>query len=52
MGREGYERKVLGMGISLYGRSVGQPGVSSSTRDLEIWLKGARGGVPLPVGAL
>jgi len=29
------------MGISLYGVSVGQPGVGSSTRDLEIWLKGA-----------
>jgi hypothetical protein len=27
------------MGISLYGSSVGQPGVGSSTRDFEIWLK-------------
>jgi len=41
MGPEGYERKALGMGISLYGGSVGQPGVGSSTRDFEIWLKGA-----------
>ena len=38
---EGYERKALGMGISLYGGSVGQPGVGSSTGDFEIWLKGA-----------
>jgi hypothetical protein len=29
------------MGISLHGGSVGQPGVDSSTRDFEIWLKGA-----------
>jgi len=27
----GYERKAPGMGISLYGGSVGQPGVGSST---------------------
>jgi len=40
-GPEGYERKALGMGISLYGGSVGQPGVGSSTGDIEIWLKGA-----------
>jgi len=40
-GPEGYERKALGMGIPLYGGSVGQPGVGSSTRDFEIWLKGA-----------
>ena len=26
-GPEGYERKALGTGISLYGDSVGQPGV-------------------------
>ena len=38
---EDYERKALGMGISLYGGSVGQPGVSLSTGDFEIWLKGA-----------
>jgi len=31
----------LGDGISLYGGSVGQPGVGSSTGDFEIWLKGA-----------
>ena len=31
----------MGMGISLYGGSVGQPGVGSSTRDFERWLKGA-----------
>jgi len=40
-GSEGYERKALGIGISLHGGSVGQPGVGSSTRDFEIWLKGA-----------
>jgi hypothetical protein len=40
-GPEGYERKALGMGISLHGGSGGQPGVGSSTRDFEIWLKGA-----------
>ena len=36
----GYERKALGTGISLYGGSVGQPGVGSSSGDFEIWLKG------------
>jgi hypothetical protein len=35
------ERKALGMDISLHEGSVGQPGVSSSTWDFEIWLKGA-----------
>ena len=40
-GPEGYERKALGMGISLHGGSVGQSGVGSSTKDFEIWLKGA-----------
>jgi hypothetical protein len=40
-GPKGYERKALGMGISLQGGSVGQTGVGSFTRDLEIWLKGA-----------
>jgi hypothetical protein len=29
------------MGISLYGGSVGQPGVSLSTGDFERWLKEA-----------
>ena len=29
------------MGIPLHGGSVGQPGVGPSTRDFEIWLKGA-----------
>ena len=38
---EGYERKVLGMGIALHGVSVGQSGVISSTRDFDWWLKGA-----------
>ena len=38
---EGYERKVLQMGISLHGGSVGQPGVGSSTRDFERRMKGA-----------
>jgi len=28
--------KALGMGISLYGGSVGQPGVGSSTGNFEI----------------
>ena len=40
-GPEGYERKALGMGISLHGGSFGQPGVGSATGDFEIWLKGA-----------
>ena len=40
---EGYERKALGMGISVHGGSAGQRGVGSSTRDFEIWLKGALG---------
>jgi len=40
-GPEGYERKALGMGIPLYGGSVGQSEVGSSTGDFEIWLKGA-----------
>ena len=31
------------MGTSLHGGPVGQPGVGSSTRDFEIWLKGALG---------
>jgi hypothetical protein len=34
---EGYERKALGMGVSLYRGSVRQPGVGSSTGDYEIW---------------
>ena len=38
---EGYERKALGTDICLHGGSVVQPGVGSSTRDFEIWLKGA-----------
>jgi hypothetical protein len=41
MGTLGYERKALGMGISFHGGSEGQPGVGSSTRDFERWLKGA-----------
>ena len=40
-GPEGYERKALGTGISLYGGSVGQSGVGSSAGDYLIWLKGA-----------
>ena len=40
LGTMGYERKALGMGISLHGGSVGQHGVGSSTGDFEIWLKG------------
>jgi hypothetical protein len=42
-GPEGYERKVVGMSIFPQGGSVGQPGVGSSNRDFEIWLKGALG---------
>ena len=45
---EGYERKVLQMGISLHGGSVGQPGMGSYTRDFEKWMKeGSRNGVSL-----
>jgi hypothetical protein len=42
-GPESYERKALGMGISPHEGSAGQPGVGSSTRDFEIFLKGALG---------
>jgi hypothetical protein len=38
---EGYERNAMGMGISLYGGSDGQHGMSSSTGDFEIRLKGS-----------
>jgi hypothetical protein len=41
LGTLGYERKALGMGTSLHGGSVGQPGVGLSTGDFERWLKGA-----------
>ena len=41
LGTLGYERKVLEMGVSLHGGSVGQPGMGSSTGDFESWLKGA-----------
>jgi len=44
--------KALGMGISLHGGSVWQPGVGSSTRDFETRLKGALELKLLPVGAL
>jgi len=40
------------MGICLLGSSVGQPGVGSSTRDFERWLKGALGVEHLSVEAL
>jgi hypothetical protein len=50
-GAKGYKKKALGMGISLYGGSVGQPGVGSSTGDFEIWLRYG-GGVSLHMGAL
>jgi len=40
-GHERYESKALGMGIPLYGGSVGQPGVGLSTGDFEIRLKGS-----------
>jgi len=35
-GPEGYEKKALGMGIPLFGGSVGQPRVGSSAGDFEI----------------
>jgi len=41
LGTLGYERKALGMGISLHGGLVGQHGMGSSTKDFESWLKGA-----------
>jgi len=40
-GPEDYEREALGTDISLRGGSVGQTVVGSSSRDFEIWLKGA-----------
>ena len=52
-GPVGYERKALGMGISLHGGSVGQPEVGSSTRDFERWSKrGSEGGPSLSMGVL
>jgi len=42
-GTESYERKALGMGISVHGGSVWLTGVGSSTGDLESWMKGALG---------
>jgi hypothetical protein len=42
-GPEDFERRALGMGISLYGGSVRQPGVCSPTGDFETWLKGSLG---------
>ena len=39
MGTLGYERKPLGMGISLHGDSVGQHRMGSSIRGLKRWLK-------------
>jgi hypothetical protein len=44
---EDYEKKAVGMGISLHWGSIGQPGMSLSSRDFEIWLK-----VALKVGHL
>jgi hypothetical protein len=41
LGIPGYEMWALGTDISLHRVSVGQPGVGSSTRDFERWLKGA-----------
>ena len=51
-GFEGYERKAMGMNISLYGGSVGQTGVGASTGDFEIWLKGTLEVECLCVGSL
>jgi len=39
LGTLSYERKALGMGISLHGGSVGQTGMGSSIGDFERWLK-------------
>ena len=41
LGNLGYERKALETGISLHGGSGGQPGMGSSTGDIDRWLKGA-----------
>ena len=41
LGTLGYERKALGMGISLHGGSGGQPGMGSSTGDFERWVNEA-----------
>jgi hypothetical protein len=51
-GPEDFERRALGMGISPYGGSVGQPGVSCPTGDFKTWLKGCLGVERLAVGAL
>jgi hypothetical protein len=42
-GPEGYERKALGIGISLHGGSAVQLWVGWSTGDFEVWLKRALG---------
>jgi hypothetical protein len=49
---EDFERRALGMGISPYGGSVGQPGVSSPTGDFETWLRGSLGVVRLSLWEL
>jgi len=36
-GPEGYKRKALVMGVSLYGGYTGQPEVGSSTGEFELW---------------
>jgi hypothetical protein len=41
MGLESYKKKALGTGISLHEGTFGQAVVDSSTRDFDIWLKGA-----------
>jgi hypothetical protein len=52
-GLEGYERKDLGTGISLYDGSDGQIVDGSSTGYFEIWLNvGLGGGASLSVGTL
>ena len=35
------QKKALEMGISFYRSPVGEPGLGSSTRDFERWMKGA-----------
>ena len=51
-GPESYKRKALTMGISLHGGSVGQSGMGPSTRDFDIWLKGALRVEFLSMGAM
>jgi hypothetical protein len=50
---EGYERRALGMGTSLYGGSVGGTWGGLIYWDFEIWLKGLwKWSLSLSMGAL